>query len=147
MPAGRGLAGQMGDCAPVLLCCSVAACSSTLPLYHACSACLLPLPFPYSLSCAQVDGIGNLVELNGRFAAELDSPVLMVRPAAWLCALLCCALLRPSSIHLASFSAAPSPQINLLSACLPPPCISHKLNCTLPAFPIPSSSFPAFKLN
>ena len=26
----------------------------------------------------QVDGIGNLVELNGRFAAELDSPVLMV---------------------------------------------------------------------
>lgn len=27
----------------------------------------------------QVDGIGNLMELNGRFAAELDSPVLMVR--------------------------------------------------------------------
>lgn len=27
----------------------------------------------------QVDGIGNLVELNGRFAAELDAPVLMVR--------------------------------------------------------------------
>lgn len=26
----------------------------------------------------QVDGIGNLLELNGRFAAELDSPVLMV---------------------------------------------------------------------
>ncbi|EFN58138.1 hypothetical protein CHLNCDRAFT_141896 [Chlorella variabilis] len=25
-----------------------------------------------------VDGIGNLVELNGRFAAELDSPVLMI---------------------------------------------------------------------
>lgn len=26
-----------------------------------------------------MDGIGNLVELNGRFAAELDAPVLMVR--------------------------------------------------------------------
>lgn len=29
-------------------------------------------------SLLQVDGIGNLLELNGRFAAELDSPVLMV---------------------------------------------------------------------
>ena len=27
---------------------------------------------------ATVDGIGNLLELNGRFAAELDAPVLMV---------------------------------------------------------------------
>ncbi len=27
---------------------------------------------------ATVDGIGNLLELNGRFAAEMDAPVLMV---------------------------------------------------------------------
>jgi BioD-like phosphotransacetylase family protein len=30
------------------------------------------------LEGATVDGIGNLVELNGRFAAELDAPVLMI---------------------------------------------------------------------
>lgn len=35
--------------------------------------CIKPTPL-----LLQVDGIGNLVELNGRFAAELDAPVLMV---------------------------------------------------------------------
>ena len=38
----------------------------------------------------QVDGIGNLVELNGRFAAELDAPVLMVRRRLGGLRCLCC---------------------------------------------------------
>ena len=55
--------------------------------FHRCDLgslqCMEPLP-NRSIPCPappQVDGIGNLVELNGRFAAELDAPVLMVRCA------------------------------------------------------------------
>lgn len=56
--------------------CSPAACPSlACHRAHALPPSLLPL---LPRSC-QVDGIGNLTELNGRFAAELDSPVLMVR--------------------------------------------------------------------
>ena len=37
-----------------------------------------PQPHPHAPRTPQVDGIGGLVELNGRLAAELDSPVLMI---------------------------------------------------------------------
>ena len=58
---------------PFLHSLSIPQCYPAHPINISCCCCP-PLP-------RQVDGIGNLVELNGRFAAELDSPVLMV--GAW----------------------------------------------------------------
>ena len=67
----------------------------------------------------QVDGIGNLLELNGRFAAELDAPVLMVRRAVLRAALRCAAPATPLPCPL--FGAAQALQLQRSAMAGPSP--------------------------